>query len=62
MGLIAFLTCLGIFIFHLAGLVLFLITFLITIACTGDIITALLAGAVAGLTGIAIQLYARRYF
>lgn len=62
MGLIAFLTCLGIFIFHLAGLVLFFITFLVTVACTGDLTTALLAGAVAGITGLAIQVYARRYF
>lgn len=58
----AFLACLGIFIFHLAGLVLFVITFLITIACTGDLGTAFAAGVIAGITGLAIQVYARRYF
>lgn len=62
MGVMAFLACLGIFIFHLAGLVLFLVTFILTVMCTGELTTALLAGAIAGITGLAIQVYAKRYF
>lgn len=59
---LAFLICMGLFLFHLAGLGLFICTFIITLVATGDIVSAILAGGIAGATGLAIQFYAKRNF
>lgn len=57
---LAFLVCIGLFLFHLAALSLFILTFIITLIGTGDIGSAVIASAVAGLTGLAIQFYVRK--
>lgn len=57
---LAFLICICLFLFHLAGLALFILTFIITLIGTGDFASAVLASIVAGLTGLAIQYYARK--
>lgn len=59
---IAILVCLGLFIFHLAALVLFMISFLLALVCTGEFTTAIAAGTVGAVTGAAIQIYARWKF
>ncbi len=59
---IALLVCLGLFLFHLAALVLFMMSFLLAILTTGDFATAMAAGTVGAITGAAIQAYAKWKF
>lgn len=58
--LVAFFSVLGLFLFHLAAVFLFSITFIIALVATGDLGISLLAGIVGAASGAFIQLYAKK--
>ena len=58
--LIAFFTIVGLFLFHLAAVFLFCMTFIISLVATGNLGISLLGGIVGAVSGAFIQLYAKK--